>query len=290
MRRAAFEDYLVTRYRIRNTGRPLGDPSAKSYCSKLARAEAVLRTNFDNADLSERGVDALSRQLRAQARGAGLNDNVVNDCISALKAYAQFRGEPSGRPKSMLENGPPPQPPPPRAPRIVTVPPPPDPDPLVAHMSVTGLLATHGAIMEELRRRGVVRTSNAPTGDYAETLFAKAFGWTLATNSALGYDAVDPEGTRFQIKCRRITEPNGSRQLSALRRLPEKSFDFMAAILLDRTYGVSRAVILPHAQVESRARFIAHTNSWLFMLTDDVWALPGARDVTAQVVAAAAAL
>lgn len=290
MRRAAFDDYLVSRYQIRNTGRPLGDLSAKSYCSYLARVEAVLRVNFDSVDLSAQGVDAISRQLRAVSPGAGLTEHVVNNSLAAINAYARFTESLTVSPASANGLGSRPRPPPPGAPRIAPALAPVIPDPLVARTSVTGLLATHGAILEELRRRGVVRTSNAPTGDYAETLFAKAFGWTLATNSALGYDAVDPDGTRFQIKCRRITEPKGSRQLSALRRLPDKCFDFMAAILLDRIYGVSRAVILPHAQVERRARFIAHTNSWLFMLTDDVWTLPGARDVTNEVVAAAAAL
>ena len=38
-------------------------------------------------------------------------------------------------------------------------------------LSVRGLLGLHVAALDELRRRGVLRTENNPTGDYAEYLF-----------------------------------------------------------------------------------------------------------------------
>ena len=291
MRREAFLDFLVTRYRGPHTGSTLGDRSASSYCSNAARAEIALQENFDNADLSPTGLEHLARRLRACAVQAGLSQARVSDCLSAVQAYAQFLGSGPASRRSVGQVAP--RPSPARATNAIAVapkPPPRTPDPLVAHMSVTGLLATHGAIMDELRRRDVVRTSNNPVGDYGETLFARAFGWTLATNSALGYDAEDGDGVRYQIKCRRLTRPDGSRQLSAIRRLPDKAFQFLAAILFDETYAVSRAVIVPHELVTARARFIEHTNSWLFMLDDRVWDAPGARDVTAEMRAAAVTL
>ncbi|QGY03599.1 hypothetical protein MMSR116_18175 [Methylobacterium mesophilicum SR1.6/6] len=48
---------------------------------------------------------------------------------------------------------------------------------------VNELLELHGAVIEELRERKIVRSANGPIGDYAEFLFAKAFGWTLVNNS-----------------------------------------------------------------------------------------------------------
>jgi hypothetical protein len=43
--------------------------------------------------------------------------------------------------------------------------------------SIAELLALHAAVSEELRERNVLRSANNPTGDLAEYLFCKAFGW-----------------------------------------------------------------------------------------------------------------
>ena len=84
-------------------------------------------------------------------------------------------------------------------------------------LSVAELLVLHAQIGEELRERGVVRSANNPTGDLAEYLFCRAFGWQQAPNSERGYDATGADGTRYQIKGRRIHHRNKSRQLSAIR-------------------------------------------------------------------------
>jgi len=163
------------------------------------------------------------------------------------------------------------------------------PGPLGA-ASVNELLALYGQIMDELRERGVVRTGNSPVGDYGELLFARAFGWTLEGNSSAGHDAVDADGLRYQIKARRLQTAKGSRQLSAIRRLEERTFDHVAAVLLDGNFKVLRAIIIPYAVVRSGARRREHTNSWLFMLEDRVWKIPGVRDVTAELAVAQAAI
>jgi len=131
-----------------------------------------------------------------------------------------------------------------------------------------------------------VREGGDPASD-RRTARRAAAGWALENSSALGFDAVDGAGARYQIKSRRLTGRIGERQLSALRRIPEKSFDYLAAVLFDANYGVARAIILPHAAVEAGARFRSHTNAWLFILDDKAWELPGARDITADLVAAA---
>lgn len=164
------------------------------------------------------------------------------------------------------------------------------PEEPLARASVMELLRLHGAVLNELRRREIVRTSNSPVGDYAELLFATAFGWTLESSSAAGHDATDKDGVRYQIKSRRLTKANGSRQLSFLRRLPEKKFDVLAAVLFDSRYRVQRAILLPHEGLEPRCRYSAHANGWLFRLEDSCWAMPGARDVTEEVRTAAEAM
>ena len=165
---------------------------------------------------------------------------------------------------------------------------PPHEEPLLARASIRELLTLHAEVMEELRRREVVRTSNSPVGDYAELLFATAFGWELENSSAAGHDATDRDGVRYQIKSRRLTKQNGSRQLSFLRRLPEKKFDYLAAVLFDARYRVQRAIILPHEGLEAQCRYSRHANGWLFRLEDKCWSTPGARDVTEEVRAVAA--
>lgn len=144
------------------------------------------------------------------------------------------------------------------------------------------LLALHAEIMEELRVRGVTRSSNNPTGDLAEYLFCKAFGWEQAGNSNPNIDAIGEDGSRYQIKGRRVTRHNKSRQLSAIRNLPDGHFDCLAAVLFGEDYGVMRAAIIPFEIVTGRATYIAHTNSHKFMLRDDVWDVPDVRDVTVE--------
>lgn len=95
------------------------------------------------------------------------------------------------------------------------------------------LLAGYGAIMDELRRREIVRSSNSPVSDYAELLFCKAFAWVRQNNSAVGYDAKDTKGVRYQIKARRLTRQNSSRQLSAIRKLDDKPALFLALCYAD---------------------------------------------------------
>src|SRR5271165_5795692 len=169
------------------------------------------------------------------------------------------------------------------------------PDEILAFVrarKVYELLELHGAILEELRLRRIVRSSNGIIGDYAEYLFARAFGWELVGNSQIGYgyDARDADGHSYQIKSRRITPHNESRQLSPLRGLPEKGFDFLAGVLFNVDCSIYRGVILPHSVIEPRCRFSKHTDGWLFRLEDDVWQMPEARDVTLELKSAAAAL
>lgn len=152
------------------------------------------------------------------------------------------------------------------------------------------LLTLHARIADELRERAVARTSNNPTGDLAEYLFCRTFGWTPAGNSKANIDAVAQNGTRYQIKGRRITRHNKSRQLSAIRDFAERHFDYLAGVLFAKDYSVFRAALIPYVIVNERAKFVAHTNSHKFILHDDVWRVPGVRDVTPMLADAARSL
>ncbi len=142
------------------------------------------------------------------------------------------------------------------------------------------LLRLHAAATDELRRRGVVRSSNNPVGDLSEFLFCKAFGWEMAPKSAKAADAVCRDGKLYQVKGRRITAYNPSRQLGVIRELDEANFDVLAAVLFAEDYAVLRAAIIPHAAVLAGATFIKRTNSWRFMLRDSVWDQTDTQDMT----------
>ena len=142
------------------------------------------------------------------------------------------------------------------------------------------LLVMHAAISEELRRRGVTRSSNNPAGDLAEHLFCRAFRWKQTSNSMRDADATDAAEVRYQIKGRRLTTHNNSRQLGALRDLPAQKFDVLAAVLFQEDYRVLKAALIPHARVVELAKRVEHTNSWRFLLRDAIWSLADVRDVT----------
>ncbi|MGI2056161.1 DUF6998 domain-containing protein [Shewanella baltica] len=95
----------------------------------------------------------------------------------------------------------------------------------------------------------MVRTKNNPLGDYTEWLVGKALDLELQTNSKAGYDGIDRNGVRVQIKGRRVTPDNKSRQLSAICKYDEKDFDEFAAIIYDENFDVIEAVLIPHEVV-----------------------------------------
>ena len=165
-------------------------------------------------------------------------------------------------------------------------------DPGLAASSTPELLALYGSILTVLRERGITRSENSPVGDYAEHLASVAFGLTLVNNSAIGFDGTDADGVRYQVKGRRITPWNPSRQLSAIRGLGASGdpFDVLLGILFDGEFRVWRAALVPLSVVKLRAKRQEHVNAWRLMLTEPVWALLGVTDVTERVRAAAEGL
>jgi len=152
----------------------------------------------------------------------------------------------------------------------------------VTQLSVSDLLNLNGKVSEELRRRLILRSSNNPTGDYGEWLFAKAFKWRLEGNSNSGYDARDRENRRIQIKCRRLTARNPSRLLSAIRNLDKDPFDILAAVLLNEQFQVQRAALIPIHVVRENVTRSDHVNAHRFHLRDKIWNFLGVDDVTEE--------
>ena len=147
-------------------------------------------------------------------------------------------------------------------------------------ISTLELLKSYDAILEELRKRDIVRTSNPPAGGYAEYLAAKALGLDLENNSNAGYDAKDKENNKYEIKARRVTQHNKSRRLSAIRNIENCHFDFLIGILFSSDFSVFKAALIPRSVVVEKCRFSDHTNSSIFILNDSIWECEGVQDIT----------
>lgn len=127
------------------------------------------------------------------------------------------------------------------------------------------MLGQYAAILAELRERGVVRTANAPLGDYAEHLAHRVYGGTIERNSKKSYDIEAADGKLVQVKARTLgSSTSPSAAFSAFR-----SFDFDVATFLvfdAATYALLWAREMAPADVEAAARWSKHVNGFLLRL------------------------
>lgn len=154
--------------------------------------------------------------------------------------------------------------------------------------SVGELLSSYAKILAELRERGVVRSANAPAGDYAEWLCARALGATLVDNfSVKSHDLVLVDGRFVQVKTRVTSEPPKAGQLQTS---PFRSWDFdLGALVLlrDYDYAVRRAVLLPVEVVRAQSTFRSHVNGSVVMMRGALLNHEDAEDITDRLRAAA---
>lgn len=137
-----------------------------------------------------------------------------------------------------------------------------------------------GQTMSELRRRGIVRTFNNPVADIAERLAARHLGLTLVTaNSVKGHDALDDDGRRYQIKSRRVTPENASRQLGSIRDLSRQPFDFLVAVFFDEALTLTDMWVLSPDVVRDYARYSKHVRGHLLRMRGPVLEDPRTRRV-----------
>ena len=140
--------------------------------------------------------------------------------------------------------------------------------------TVGDLLRLHGESLAELRRRGVIRTANAPAGDYAEWLVAKATGGELAANAQPSWDVRTPQGELLQVKARVVSDNQnrGQRQLSSFRSW---KFDAAVVVLFHPDFTIRKAAYVPSDVLRERgvARHSSWVNADIVYATDDLLAL-----------------
>lgn len=116
------------------------------------------------------------------------------------------------------------------------------------------LFEAYNKAMGDMLAAGLIRSTNNPLGDYAEYLIAKSLDLKLVGKSAKGYDATDLRGKRYQIKSRRPTASNPSRQLGGFRDLDEKLFDFCLAGIFSEDFSLKELWEIPHERIREFAK------------------------------------
>ncbi len=129
------------------------------------------------------------------------------------------------------------------------------------------LMTLHGQLLQRLRARGVIRTGNAPTGDYAEYIVAKALNGTLETNSRKGWDVSCEQYGQVQVKSRVVMNiaAKDQRQLSVFRSF---GFDHLAVVLFNADYTLLWAAVLPKQLVQDKVFHQPYVNGHI-MFADD---------------------
>ncbi len=127
--------------------------------------------------------------------------------------------------------------------------------------------------------RGLVRSSNNPIADYAEKVIAERLQLTLVQGSTRGFDAQDGRGRRYQIKARRLTRHNASRQLGVIRNLRSKDFDYLLAGLFDESFTLKELWQIPHAIIQTHAKHSAHQHGHILHLRGPLLQARGVRSL-----------
>ena len=137
-------------------------------------------------------------------------------------------------------------------------------------------------ILEKLNQMGVTRTYNSPVGDYAEWLVSKKLNLTLEHNSKKGFDALDKNEKRYQIKSRwerGKTTPN-SRQLNVIRNYEEKQFDFLIIVIFDGKFNVKEAYCIPHKIIGKYGKYKSHQNGYVLTVCRNLLADKNIKNIT----------
>ncbi|GAA2373716.1 hypothetical protein [Gordonia cholesterolivorans] len=146
-------------------------------------------------------------------------------------------------------------------------------------LGVQDLLRLDAAIIAELRRRGLVRTSNKPLGDVAEAVVHAARGGVLEPNSTKSHDITAPGGQRIQVKAMGVRSAGTAAKFSAFR-----STDITTAVFLvfDLDFHLIEAREVDAADIE-QTKVVAHVNGRKPTLR---WVRSVGTDVTTEMQAA----
>ncbi len=127
--------------------------------------------------------------------------------------------------------------------------------PDITLLPVRRLLQLEASIVQELRRRDLVRTNNKPLGDIAEHVVWLSRGGVLEPNSTKSHDITTAAGQRIQVKAmsNRAAGP-------AARFSPFRSADYDTAVFLvfGAEFDIVEALEVEATLIEEQVRFVPH--------------------------------
>ena len=133
------------------------------------------------------------------------------------------------------------------------------------------LLQLYANLMEKLRQRKLIRSSNNPVSDYAEKIVCEKMKLSIQGKSSKGYDAIDEKsGIKYQIKARRVTRHNKSRQLGVIRNIDQKLFDYLIVVIFDESFKPIEIWRIPRETIPKYARYSQHQNGHILILAGKV--------------------
>ena len=93
----------------------------------------------------------------------------------------------------------------------------------------------------------------------------------LQRGSNKGYDAVDGKtGLKFQIKARRLTKYNTSRQLGVIRNLDQNPFDYLVAVIFNERFDPTEIWQIPREIIGLYSRFSKLQNGHILIMTGGI--------------------
>jgi hypothetical protein len=152
----------------------------------------------------------------------------------------------------------------------------------LARHSVREMLVLYTNVITELKARGVIRRSDQPVGDYAAFLVASARGGALQENSNCGFDVVMTDGSKWEVKSRRLTPENRSKELGDLGRSDTWKFDTLAAVLFEHDFTVLRACAIPRAMAAELIKTKSDGKRRIIYLSDSVCHRAGVIDLAPE--------
>jgi hypothetical protein len=105
------------------------------------------------------------------------------------------------------------------------------------------------ASREGLKRLAILRSDRTLQGDYAEWLVAELMGLKLAENTVQkGYDAMDAEGNRYQVKSRLVSSLT---EISSFNmKNADEEFDYLICVFFSRDMDLLGVIQVAHEDVK----------------------------------------
>jgi hypothetical protein len=136
-------------------------------------------------------------------------------------------------------------------------------------MDERALLHLYADLMNELRDRELIRSSNNPVADYAEKIAVEILNLERVGKQEKGYDAISGH-IKYQIKGRRITRHNKSRQLGVIRNLDDKLFDFVVAVIFNEDFSVKEIWKIPYRFIKDNSSYSEIQHGHIFIANSDL--------------------